>query len=78
MELLPFGFADKSIKRHLYRYFWFYNGQGHKTEVYLGRADAADITKRCANAKLEYLLNVQKDLETVVLAARQELANLST
>jgi len=78
MTQFAFGFLDKSVKGHFYRYFWAYNGSGHKSEVYLGRSGSARTEKRGLEAKLHYLQALGEEVEKLISETIREIEGLPT
>jgi hypothetical protein len=78
MTQFTFGFLDKTVKGHVYSYFWTYDGTGHKSEVYLGRAGKLKTQRRALETKLKYLELLQQELAEMVKQARTELDRLPT
>jgi len=72
-----FGFLDKTVKNHVYSYFWTYDGRGHKSEVYLGRSGKPKTFKRALETKLKYLEGLQQQIEKMIKQTRTELDQLS-
>jgi hypothetical protein len=73
-----FGFLDKTVKGHEYSYFWTYDGSGHKTEVYLGRAGKPKTQRRALETKLKYLEVLEQEIQTMVKQTRADLEQLPT
>lgn len=60
----------------MYSYFWTYNGTGHKTEIYLGRAGKLKTRKRALETKLKYLEGLQRTIEGMIEKTRVDLEQL--
>lgn len=71
-----YGFQNKVIKGKEYTYFWKYNGQGHKTEKYLGRAGTLKTQRKALTTKLKYLEGLQQELGETIRKTNEELAAL--
>jgi hypothetical protein len=71
-----FGFMDKTVKGQVYRYFWTYDGEGHKSEVYLGRADKARTHRREVETKLKYLEGLQQEIQEMIRQTKADLEQL--
>lgn len=78
MTQFTFGFLDKTVKGHEYSYFWTYDGSGHKTETYLGRAGRPKTQRRALETKLRHLEGLQQEIQEMVKQTRAELEQLPT
>jgi hypothetical protein len=67
---------NKTVKGHMYSYFWTYNGTGHKSETYLGRAGKPRTQKRALETKLKYLEGLQRTIEGMIEKTRVDLEQL--
>jgi hypothetical protein len=71
-----FGLMDKTVKGHMYSYFWTYDGSGHKTEIYLGRAGKPKTRKRALETKMKHLERLQQTIQEMLRQTRAELEQL--
>jgi hypothetical protein len=76
MTKFTFGFMDKTVKGHMYSYFWTYDGSGHKSEVYLGRQGKPRTQRRALETKLRHLEGLQQTIEEMIKQAQAELEQL--
>jgi hypothetical protein len=77
MTQFTFGLMDKTVKNHRYSYFWTYDGSGHKTEVYLGRAGKPKTQRRALETKLKHLEMLQQEIQEMIKQTRAELEQLA-
>lgn len=77
MTQFTFGFMDKTVKGHVYTYFWTYDGSGHKAEVYLGRQGKPETQKRALETKLKHLEGLKQEIQEMIDEAHAELGQLS-
>lgn len=78
MTQFTFGFLDKTVKGHTYTYFWTYDGAGHKSEVYLGRAGKPKTQRRALETKLKHLEGLQQEIQEMIRQTMAELEQLPT
>lgn len=76
MTSFAFGYTEKSVKGHFYRYFWSYNGAGNKSEIYLGKAGSARTEKRGLEAKLQYLQALGQEIQKLISDCQTEIESL--
>jgi len=76
MSQFTFGFLDKTVKGHVYSYFWTYDGSGHKTEVYLGRQGKPKTQRRALETKLRHLEGLQQEIQEMIKQTRADLEQL--
>ncbi|MGB8781042.1 MAG: hypothetical protein WCD81_10395 [Candidatus Bathyarchaeia archaeon] len=76
MTQFTFGFLDKTVKGHTYKYFWTYDGSGHKSEVYLGRAGTLRTQRRALETKLKHLQGLEQEIQEMIRQTRTELEQL--
>lgn len=60
----------------MYSYFWTYDGSGHKSEVYLGRAGKFKTQKRALEIKLRHLEEIQQTIQEMIKQTRTDLEQL--
>lgn len=78
MTQFTFGFLDKTVKGHTYTYFWTYDGSGHKSEVYLGRAGTLKTQRRALETKLKHLEGLHQEIQEMIKQTRAGLEELPT
>jgi hypothetical protein len=76
MTQLGFGLVDKEVKGRMYRYFWTYNGSGHKTESYLGPSGEVETQRGGLQRKLAYLESLLQEIQQMMMQTRSELEQL--
>lgn len=76
MTKFTFGLMDKTVKSHMYSYFWTYDGSGHKTEVYLGRAGKPKTQRRALETKLRHLKGLEQTIQEMIKQTQAELEQL--
>jgi hypothetical protein len=76
MTQFTFGLMDKTVKGHMYSYFWTYDGSGHKSEVYLGRAGTLKTQRRALETKLRHLEGLLQEIQEMIQQTRAELEQL--
>ena len=76
MTQFTFGLMDKTVKGHMYSYFWTYNGTGRKTEIYLGRAEKLKTRKRALETKMKHLERLQQTIQEMIKQTRVDLEQL--
>ena len=77
MTEFAFGFLNRTVKNHEYTYFWTYDGAGHKTETYLGRAGKPKTQKRALMVKLAYFQGLEQELAEMIRQTKAELEQLA-
>ena len=76
MTEFAFGFLNRTVKNNEYTYFWTYDGAGHKSETYLGKAGTLKTQKRALETKLRYFEMLQQEIQQMIKQTRAELEQM--
>jgi hypothetical protein len=72
-----YGFTVKTVQGKDYVYFWRYDGTGHKTEQYTGRAGKPKTKKRQLEVEYAYLKSLREELDAKISQLEEQLRELA-